>query len=189
MTSWRGGSVAAARRAAARHEIRAGSAPAGARAAGRAGDDVGRPCAAGALRRPAPPISRPLWFQQISRPRGARGDGLYHVEQATGTIAWKNAARQTSIRTNGSCNSRATPRAKSSRWPRSAGLFQSKTSRIEVIGGLGLAGQLLVRAAGASSDAVSTWLDRTPTIAYYEPNAILPLSQVPNDPSFGKSGA
>ena len=68
-----------------------------------------------------------------------------------------------------------------------AGLFPAEAFSFEVIGGLGPPARSWCGPRGRPADAVSDWLAQTADVAYYEPNAILPVSQVPNDPSFGSA--
>ena len=65
------------------------------------------------------------------------------------------------------------------------GLFASSPIPLEVVSGLGMTGQLLVRTPGATAEAVSRLLGHNPSVAYFEPNTIVTTAQVPNDPYYG----
>jgi subtilisin family serine protease len=52
----------------------------------------------------------------------------------------------------------------------------------QVVQGLGMTGQVLIRTAGVSADAVESWLSASPNVAHFSPDAIAELAAVPNDP-------
>jgi subtilisin family serine protease len=56
----------------------------------------------------------------------------------------------------------------------------------QVIRGLGLVGQVLVRSSGADFDAVHQWLDANVNVAYFEQDAIGWVEAVPNDSQYGQ---
>ncbi len=66
-----------------------------------------------------------------------------------------------------------------------AGLLTADLVNFDVIGGLGMTGQVLIQTYGADATAVSNWLAGDPDVAYYEPDAVLEVQVMPNDPSFG----
>jgi len=126
----------------------------------------------------------PAWFQQLSQPAAPGGDGILSTASDVGTLQWQNTALSV-YQNEWIVQLSHDALAQVHSVAEVAGLFQAREFSFEVLGGLGATGQLLVRAAGASSDAVSAWLAADANIAYYEPNAILPLAQVANDPSLG----
>lgn len=54
----------------------------------------------------------------------------------------------------------------------------------QVVQGLGMTGQVLIRTAGASASAVESWLSANPNVTSFSPDAIFQVSAVPNDPYF-----
>jgi subtilisin family serine protease len=56
----------------------------------------------------------------------------------------------------------------------------------QVVKGLGRAGQVVVRTPGASAQAVARWLGQNPNVAYFGPNQVLSVQQVPNDTDYGE---
>jgi len=62
--------------------------------------------------------------------------------------------------------------------------FQSDGLQIEVLRGLGMAGQLLIRAPGAEIGDLMDWMGNNPNVAYCEPNALRTIEMTPNDPRF-----
>lgn len=54
----------------------------------------------------------------------------------------------------------------------------------EIVGGLGMVGQFLLRAGDASFETVSGWLSNNSAVKFWEPNAVLPLQLTPNDSSY-----
>ncbi len=56
----------------------------------------------------------------------------------------------------------------------------------DVVRGLGLAGQVLVRAPGVPIDAIDAWLGATDAVAHYTPNVRVQAQSVPDDPRFGE---
>jgi subtilisin family serine protease len=58
--------------------------------------------------------------------------------------------------------------------------------QFEVIRGLGLAGQTLVRSSGASLDAVENWLSHDLYVAGFEEDAVRQFDMVPNDPKLNQ---
>ncbi|MHC5033867.1 MAG: S8 family peptidase, partial [Planctomycetota bacterium] len=65
-----------------------------------------------------------------------------------------------------------------------AGLL-SDAVEFEVVQGLGMVGQVLIRTVDASVDAVTSWLSASPSVAQFGPDAIVTLQAIPNDPLFG----
>ncbi|MGY8770866.1 MAG: S8 family serine peptidase, partial [Pirellulales bacterium] len=65
-----------------------------------------------------------------------------------------------------------------------ANLLNPGTVQFEVISGLGLSGQILLKTTNAGMDAVSQWLDQNDVVESFEPNALLPNQTVPNDTEF-----
>jgi subtilisin family serine protease len=65
-----------------------------------------------------------------------------------------------------------------------AGLLDGKGMDIEVLRGLGLTGQVLVRSSGASAGAVSDWFASTDCIAGYELDLAYQIQATPNDTSY-----
>ena len=54
----------------------------------------------------------------------------------------------------------------------------------EIVGGLGMNGQLLIRTFDATEDMVSDWLSSLKTVDAFEPNALMPVDKIANDTSF-----
>jgi subtilisin family serine protease len=66
-----------------------------------------------------------------------------------------------------------------------AAFLRSVPLGLEVVQGLGLPGQVLVRAAAAVSD-VERYLSEQPGVAYFTRNTVLNVSATPNDPEYSK---
>ncbi|NQW48307.1 MAG: hypothetical protein HQ464_11150, partial [Planctomycetes bacterium] len=66
-----------------------------------------------------------------------------------------------------------------------AAFLRSVPLDLEVVQGLGLPGQVLVRAAAAVSD-VERYLSEQPGVAYFTQNAVVNVSATPNDPEYSK---
>ena len=64
------------------------------------------------------------------------------------------------------------------------GLFRSLNAPLNVVRGLGLPGQVLVEARGATEATVRAWLETSPYVASFEPNASVTAQQTPDDPEF-----
>jgi subtilisin family serine protease len=56
----------------------------------------------------------------------------------------------------------------------------------QILRGLGLVGQVLVRSSGVSCDTVTSWLANNVNIASYEQDSLRQLETVPNDPGMGQ---
>ena len=65
------------------------------------------------------------------------------------------------------------------------GLFPAGAITFELVEGLGLAGQVLMRTHEATVAEVVTWLEGAATISTYQPNFILQIQAVPDDPLYG----
>ena len=66
-----------------------------------------------------------------------------------------------------------------------ASLLSTAEVNFEIVGGLGMKGQLLLRTAGVNEAVVQDWLESNPSVAYFEPNLLLSsIAQIPNDASF-----
>ncbi|NQU75398.1 MAG: S8 family serine peptidase, partial [Planctomycetes bacterium] len=63
-------------------------------------------------------------------------------------------------------------------------LFASSPINFDILKGLGQAGQVLVKANDANTAYVEQWLSGNPGIAYYQPNYVMQLWALPDDPSF-----
>ena len=70
--------------------------------------------------------------------------------------------------------------------PEAVRLFTGTDFPLEVEGGLGMAGQFLVRTPGADAEAVGQWFRSNPAIAYYGPNETWTADVIPNDSSFSQ---
>ena len=129
----------------------------------------------------------PLWFESLSQSNAARDQsGLFSFEQTTGQINWKGAAvdvymDEWIVQLTREASAQINQFSEVSR------LFDNSGLGIQVIGGLGLQGQILVRATGVAADTLGQWLNKQSSVAYYEPNAILPLERTANDPSLGQT--
>jgi subtilisin family serine protease len=66
-----------------------------------------------------------------------------------------------------------------------ATLVDNQALGLEVVRGLGLPGQLLVRASAADGD-VRSYLQGIPGVAYAEPNRFIQPAAMPNDPRYGE---
>ena len=67
-----------------------------------------------------------------------------------------------------------------------ATLFSGAPFGLQVIRGLGMAGQILVQTYGVASEAVHEWFAGNTSIAYFGPDVTLSLQSVPNDPGFSQ---
>ena len=65
-----------------------------------------------------------------------------------------------------------------------ADVFAETEVGFEVIGGLGMTGQVLIEIPGADIDTVCAWLGSDPGIAYFEPDAVQAVQLLPDDSSF-----
>ena len=65
------------------------------------------------------------------------------------------------------------------------GLFPAGAITFEVVEGLGLAGQVLVRIQDATVAEVVAWLEGAANISTYQPNFVLQMQAIPNDPLYG----
>lgn len=116
----------------------------------------------------------PAWFQTVGEridmavSGSALASGSPTPDGAAGTHEWIVQLNQSTL---ASVQSVAD----------SVGLFAG--APVELIGGLGLEGQLLVRATGNDAAAIQ-WLDQSSFLAYYEANVSITLGQLPNDASF-----
>ncbi len=129
-------------------------------------------------------IILPIWFEQLSS--STAGDlGGFSIEGSTERIEWKNhlldvyvdewivqldwelAAELTSV-------------------SQAVNLFSTEKVGFEILGGLGMGGQLLIRTTDVSFDKADAWFSDNKAITYFEPNAVLPVEQLPNDSDFSQ---
>ena len=130
-----------------------------------------------------------IWFQTLSTSNAARANsGQFAVEQATGSIQWQGKAVDVYM-DEWIVQLTRESAAQIQQFNQVVGLFEQTPLGIEVIGGTGLTGQLLIRASGVDAAQLGQWLDGQSFVAYYEPNAILPLGRTSSDPSLGQTWA
>ena len=67
--------------------------------------------------------------------------------------------------------------------PEASRLFAHPSLTAEILGGLGIAGQLRICIPG-DFDLVRDWLRAIDELAYFEPNAMLTTSDLPGDERF-----
>jgi subtilisin family serine protease len=121
----------------------------------------------------------PAWFERLDRAAvGAAAPG-----QDTRTITWEG--RSTEVRKDewlvqlgNAAISQVTSVAAASR------LFSNSPFPVQVVGGLGMAGSLLVRTPGTAVDAAKNWFRSQRSIASIEPNAVVRATATPNDPGY-----
>jgi subtilisin family serine protease/glutamine cyclotransferase len=66
-------------------------------------------------------------------------------------------------------------------------ILETNAIDVRVVRGLGMVGMVTIEVqAGADLEAVEDWLSSNTAVAYFEPNAIVTASVVPNDPSFNQ---
>jgi len=126
----------------------------------------------------------PLWFEQLGESNATGGMSVDDASGSLSTLDWKGEQLdvftnewiiQLTTDTSGSIGSLSEV----------AGLFNTKYGSIEVIGGLGLTGQVLIRCDEMSVAEAGEMLDASTSIAFYEPNAVLPgASATPDDPRY-----
>ncbi|MFZ5829036.1 MAG: S8 family serine peptidase [Planctomycetota bacterium] len=128
----------------------------------------------------------PVWFQQLGESTAARGiAGGVSIEGSIGKLDWAEQSIDVYL-DEWIVQLKRDAIDQIQSLSEVASLFAPCQFGIEVIGGLGMAGQVLVRTSGASTDMVTDWFDNQDLFAYYEPNAILPLTATPNDPNFSQ---
>jgi autotransporter-associated beta strand protein len=127
----------------------------------------------------------PAWFAPGSV-NASQGKAVENKAPATEQLLWHGqsveaAAGQWIVR----LTPEATARAGSVQGV--AELLHSRQIGAQVVRGLGLEGMVLVQAAtGTDTEAVETWLTSRSEVAYFEPNAVLRLAAMPNDPDIGQ---
>ena len=118
----------------------------------------------------------PEWFEVLAAPAGAPDTDL---------VSWgggKVEARADSWIVQFTDQATASVRSVAE----TARLLPQGQVDFQIVKGLGQAGQVLVRAPGASADDVKAWLGRSAGVAWFEPDAVVRLAQVPNDPGFSQ---
>ncbi len=65
-----------------------------------------------------------------------------------------------------------------------AQLLTANDFDFDVIRGLGMEGQVLVRSSGAAAETVAEWFTASPAVDSFEQDAVVQLNAVPNDPSY-----
>ena len=126
----------------------------------------------------------PEWFERLpaSLPE-AEGSLAESPERGVGHMLWQGRAVEVSRGewivqlTNDAINRVGSVAG-------AAAIFGGSPLDIEIVRGLGMAGQLLLRAPGADVGAVVHWLGSSDSVAYFEPNAIRTIEELPDDPRF-----
>lgn len=141
-----------------------------------------RPAVEGLEVRLAPAVTSAGWFEQLA-PRSNAVMARSATQDLTRQIPWNGRtvsarADEWIVQLSPSALTRATSVGAA------AALLSRQGLPGSVLHGLGAEGQLLVTTAGVSQMAAESWLRTNPMIAYYEPNLIVTVSQIPNDPSF-----
>jgi len=135
----------------------------------------------------------PAWFEDLVKTTGptqqevksVAGYWISNLEQTPGD-SQSGSTSQTAIALEGQWIVQLTRDALKgvSHIADTVSLFSGSVFGIEVVRGLGMAGQLLIETHGAAADAVSAWLSSNTSVAYASPDTVLSLQAMPNDPSF-----
>ncbi|MEW6358502.1 MAG: S8 family serine peptidase [Planctomycetota bacterium] len=125
----------------------------------------------------------PVWFESLADPATPSGGSA--LSSTTETLDWNGqsvdvVAEQWIVQ----LTNQAVQGLKSV--ADTAGLLANGAATFDVLSGLGMAGQVLIRTSGMSAAAVSEWLSCNTNVAYFEPDRILTTSVIPNDPNFSQ---
>ncbi|TWT30622.1 S8 family serine peptidase [Blastopirellula retiformator] len=123
----------------------------------------------------------PVWFEQLSTSTHSQIDaGNATFAESTSQVVWENTTLdvyndewiiQLDASLSASINSLSEV----------ASLLNGNSLQFEVIGGLGLSGQLLIRTFDAELSAVTDWLAGQSIVETFEPNALLPTHLATSD--------
>ena len=127
----------------------------------------------------------PAWFERIEMPSAlADADSAVTKTTAIETLEWDNSSVEV-VQDEWIVQLDELSCAKLSAIKSATALLSTSELDFEIVSGLGMRGQLLLRTTGASSDLVQDWLASNDSVAYFEPNLVLPMvDQVPDDSSF-----
>ncbi|UUO05366.1 S8 family serine peptidase [Blastopirellula sp. J2-11] len=124
----------------------------------------------------------PIWFEQLSTSAHSQIDaGNATFAEATTQVVWENTTLDV-YNDEWIIQLDASLAASIASLADVAALLDSGTMQFEIIGGLGLSGQLLIRTYDAEINAVTDWLAGQSIITTFEPNALLPAHLATSDP-------
>ncbi|MBI1249468.1 S8 family serine peptidase [bacterium] len=124
-----------------------------------------------------------MWFQDVAGDSFQREGGGNSID-ATGTVEQSTTDPNTNdwiIQLTQDAASGLTSVSQVS------SLLASSGFQVEVVRGLGLVGQLLVRSEGASAADVGAWFSSLDVISTYEQDVASVFNVVPNDPSYSST--
>jgi subtilisin family serine protease/subtilisin-like proprotein convertase family protein len=127
-------------------------------------------------------IVSPIWFESVAQVDRAGAVGELSAESAEVTSHltaaggsqsqdWIVHVDSTALGQIGSVND-------------TAELFESSQFDVEVLRGLGMEGQVLLRTSGAAAESVATWFAAAEWIDSFEQDAMVQLNATPNDPAY-----
>jgi hypothetical protein len=131
-----------------------------------------------------PSLVSPAWFQALDASSSSSSGGLSALED-TEEVTWNGETTQV-VSDEWIVQLTADELTRVSSVEQAAEIFSSSEIQFEVLRGLGMAGQLLVQASGAAADTVEEWFSANSSIAYFEPNLVVTMDTIPNDPSFSE---
>ncbi|PHS02970.1 MAG: hypothetical protein COA78_19580 [Blastopirellula sp.] len=126
----------------------------------------------------------PIWFEQLTESSQEKITlGSSTLAESTSRVQWNDTALavyldewivQLDVGVSATINSLSEV----------ASLLNPGDVQFEVISGLGLSGQILLKTMNSEMQAVSQWLNQNDVVESFEPNALLPNHTVPNDTEF-----
>ncbi|WP_158265703.1 S8 family serine peptidase [Blastopirellula marina] len=123
----------------------------------------------------------PIWFEQFSTSAHSQIDaGNATFAESTTQVVWENTTLDV-YNDEWIIQLDASIAASIATLTDVTTLLDASTMQFEIIGGLGLSGQLLIRTFDAEISAVTDWLAGQTIVATYEPNALLPTHLATDD--------
>ncbi|EAQ80099.1 S8 family serine peptidase [Blastopirellula marina] len=124
----------------------------------------------------------PIWFEQLSTSAHSQIDaGNATFAESTTQVVWENTTLDV-YNDEWIIQLDASLAASITSLTDVAALLDGGTLQFEIIGGLGLSGQLLIRTYDAEINAVTDWLAGQSIVTTFEPNALLPAHLATSDP-------
>ncbi|MCC9609444.1 S8 family serine peptidase [Blastopirellula sp. JC732] len=123
----------------------------------------------------------PIWFEQLSTSAHSQIDaGNATFAESTSQVVWENTTLDV-YNDEWIIQLDASLAVSISSLADVASLLDGSSLQFEIIGGLGLSGQLLIRTFDAEISAVTDWLAGQSIVETFEPNALLPAHLATSD--------
>ncbi|MFN0053885.1 MAG: S8 family serine peptidase, partial [Planctomycetales bacterium] len=111
-----------------------------------------------------------VWFEQVHESKGGVGKKPESQASADAT-SWIVNFEQAAVRSLNSVR-------------QTEGLLQSLPTKYEVVRGLGIQGQVLVKTWGGADSTVAGWFQASPVISSFKLDSVVTVSTLANDPQF-----